>query len=272
MRHVHLRLSVRGAIVAVALVALNLAAALAAARHYPRPALPFYPYMNTTVIAPDGSIFLYDHEAPPGKPPRLLRPPRPTLLKIWSPVAASAAFTLLVLFIALRRPAWWRRIAPPDWRRFRAWFTVRRSVIAAFLAGLNLAGAIATASYYPRPLYLPIPVNTGARWHPRTSIFTEKDGTLAIHDMSIPGHTLAIRSDGSHTLYEGGRGSIDLTRRPPQGVGDLRPLETRPHRLLRPPRPTLLLIWSPVLASVTLSLVILSVARRHSVRGLESTP
>ncbi|MBX6314881.1 MAG: hypothetical protein IRY99_18485 [Isosphaeraceae bacterium] len=101
-------------------------------------------------------------------------------------------------------------------------FTVRQMMIMVALVGLNLAGAIATSKYYPRPPYLSVGYGNG-----RGFIYYKADGTIL---------------QGSGNAETGYR----LTR-----------------VIRRPPRPSLLQIWSPVLASVAITLGVLVVAVRY---------
>lgn len=299
------RLTVRGLGIAVALIALNLAGAIATARSYPRPIfLPVlvnkhgdglqliregdgaYAISNRRVAGglcvdrTDGSRTLYagdinDPRPLEHRPHLVIRPPRPTLLRIWAPVLAGASITLLTLTLALRDPPRPPRFGPPDRPGPAMRLSPRGLVIALALASLNLAAAVVTTGSYPRPIFVPPSVSNGLNWSRRARIVTEADGTLAIHDASVPGRTLVIRSDGSHSLYEDSPQSNDPTRRPRASAGgtqppargdstDPRPLGRPPYLVIRPPRPTLLRIWAPVASSVAASLMILSVLARRS--------
>lgn len=101
--------TLKASLIAVALVALNLAAAVATSRHYPRKHAT--PHRGVA----GGSFLLFDGEATRqiydpvdielGKPIEyrltrvIIHPRRPSLLAIWSPILASASITLLVLLV-----------------------------------------------------------------------------------------------------------------------------------------------------------------------------
>jgi hypothetical protein len=257
------------ALIGVALIALNLSMGLKAYRHYPRQKISPGAGLiessahRTYVDGVDGSFLIYDQIARPGEPPKVVQPPRLTLLDIWSPVLGSGAITLLAI-IAMRNGAWRR------WPRLR--ISARGLLIMVALIGLNFAGAMAAWSYYPRPLYVPIPVHTGEDWGSINIIGFDKNDDLVIRDRSIPGHTLVIKSDGSQTLYQYEivfhkiplNAAERASYKPPKP--NPRPLESYPHRVIRPPRPTLLRIWSPVLACAAITLLVLVAMARRAAR------
>lgn len=103
-------------LIVVALVGVNLAGAIATSKYYPRK--QYLPVSTGTgggrrmvFYYGDGSVVAYygDFERSPsiiGKRSEVLtpaRPPEPSLVRIWSPVAASAMVTLLTLIVVLRR-------------------------------------------------------------------------------------------------------------------------------------------------------------------------
>lgn len=98
------RFTVLGMMVAIALVALNLAVASATHRAFPkRPPLPVSigNGRGVWVINLDGSEFYARGNAERGySNPRMIRPPRPTLSWRLSPVAAGLSVSLLLLGVA----------------------------------------------------------------------------------------------------------------------------------------------------------------------------
>lgn len=117
-------------------------------------------------------------------------------------------------------------------RRPRVRITVCGLMFAVALVGLNLAASIATSKHYPRKVYLPVIISNGDE-HGRTMYY----------------------GDGSVIYYEG------------DPFDNKMPLEDRPHVVVRPPRPpppSILRIWSPVIASGTVTLLALVVAWRRA--------
>lgn len=115
-------------------------------------------------------------------------------------------------------------------RRPRVAFTVRGLGIAVALVGINLAGAIATSKFYPRPHFLPVIDGTGG------------------------GRRVVLyHGDGSVTAHYG-----DFEQSP--SVAGRRSEVIRPAR---PPGPSLMRIWSPVVASAMITLLTLAVAVRR---------
>ena len=215
-----LRFSVRAVLALVVVAAVNLAAARATSRHYPRPRV--WPTRSASgdrffVNGEDGSHTVYMRDTHTGRldAPRVIHPPRPTLLRVWSPVIASSAVTFAVLAIAILRK---RRIRPGP------------IALAAALLMTNLAAAVVTASYYPRPELL---------WSSEGLVWNSP----------VP------ETGRSYTIYQGKVFEKDgkLTRE------------------LLSTRPTLLRIWSPVIASSLITLVILTFAALHK-RRVASCP
>jgi hypothetical protein len=99
-----LQFSVRAILVAILLVGLNIAAARATLGYYPRQPVVggrhwnFFGYIHTGT-RPDGSEVKYwvgpNDNIFHLKNPHMIRPPRTTLLRIWSPVMGSIAVSLL---------------------------------------------------------------------------------------------------------------------------------------------------------------------------------
>jgi hypothetical protein len=117
-------------------------------------------------------------------------------------------------------------------RRPRARLTVRWMMIAVALVGLNLAGAIAISRFYAQavPTTVPVPLP---------------------HTVQAGGRFITYHADGSITTVSG-------------NLEDPTPLKDRPSTLLKPPTRRLplphLRIWFPVIASVTISLLVIGVA------------
>ncbi len=108
----------------------------------------------------------------------------------------------------------------------RVLFTTRGMMITVALVGLNLAGAIATSKYYPRKYILQVSSTSRGRLYT-----TMLDGSV-----------------------------IEEEWNPRVGV----PPGSRP-RVVQPPNPppTLLRIWTPVIAAATITLLILMGASRR---------
>jgi hypothetical protein len=104
------RMSTRGWMIAVGLIGLNLAAAIATSKCYPRPTpyLPvgyggggWYIQYSAEGRVEEGEVNL---ETGYKRRTRVWRlPPRPTLLQIWFPVIAGVGISLLTLGVAWRR-------------------------------------------------------------------------------------------------------------------------------------------------------------------------
>ena len=109
--------------IAVALIGLNLAAVVSTSAFYPRPRPPARVkiangrgYVSYLV---EGQVEYGRGNAETGyRRTRVeLLTPRPTLLRIWSPVIASAGASILVLGVAARR--WARTVEPESTHRER---------------------------------------------------------------------------------------------------------------------------------------------------------
>jgi hypothetical protein len=106
-----MRVTVRRMLLLTLLAALNLAAGLATSRSYPRPkAIPLkYGSRNVMIeFFEDGSAIAHrtGRRGMLGPPtdPRVIKPPRPTLARIWSPVLMSATISALALLVAWKGP------------------------------------------------------------------------------------------------------------------------------------------------------------------------
>lgn len=182
MRWRNTQFSVRWAMIAVALIGLNLGAALATSRYYPRPPQISVGYgggQGSIWYLSDGSILLGSGNAEFQLEHVVRRLPPLTLLQIWSPVIAAAAVTVLVLILASRSPT-------PRHRRSRARFLARWAVIALALVGLNLAAAVYSPPWSRDQTYDPI-------WQ---SSFRMGEGTMI------------CQPDGSILAYQGAPGEI----------------------------------------------------------------
>lgn len=96
--------SVRAVLAAIAIIAINLAAARATSRHYPRPRIfPTTIAMGHQVFVngEDGGYIVYKRDMRTGRryDPQVIRPPLPSLLRVWSPVIGSTTLTLVVLVL-----------------------------------------------------------------------------------------------------------------------------------------------------------------------------
>ncbi len=105
MSRPRLQFGLRWLIVAVALAALNMVAILDSLKHYPRrPIIPMIVEWGggaRYITKADGSQYV-DWPSNPGRPPRMLHGPRPTLPRVWAPVIASGTASLVVLFALAR--------------------------------------------------------------------------------------------------------------------------------------------------------------------------
>ena len=229
-------------------------------------------------------------------------PRRPTLLQIWSPVLASASVTVLLFMVLPARLVPRHHRGPPSAAgdlaaRRSPLRPARWATTAAALIGLNIAGAVygpfpepgqeqpcpgifkepsivpdeqggllfqdrvrglvkrpangegerlATASDYPLPLHLDDgPTNP------------TQGGGARVKD------TIVYKSDGSVVAYDGNPGLIER-------------LVSRP-RVIQPPTRSFLEVWWPVIASVSITILVLGIlwcrARRNRpISGTLPTP
>jgi hypothetical protein len=209
------RLTVRSLIIAVALVGINLAAAIVTSNYYlrkqPHIVSAFGNGNRFVASFSDGSVRVGEGDLGTGKyrftriePPP---PPPPSLLQIWSPVIASVSITLLALIA--------RRAIARAIRRLRARFTLRSMIIAVFLVVLNIAGIIATLNSYPRK-----PHRSGSGNLGPANVVRDANGITSIYaKVAGTGYRLA-------------------------------------EVLREPLPPTLLQIWSSVIASTSITLLV----------------
>jgi hypothetical protein len=204
---------------------------------------------------------------------------RPTSVEIWSPVIASASITLLASIVFLGRSVVGRRPAAPnavsDLAARRSPFRLaRRTMIAAAMIGLNVAGA--TYGPYPEPgEERPRPA---VFWDP--AVFPDKQGGFLARsvrgprayrlfhrpakgggerpatadDFPLPQHqldsrnrvldTIVYQRDGSVVAYDGNAGLADL-------------LFSRP-RVIQPPTRSFFEAWWPVVTAGSLTVFFLA--------------
>jgi hypothetical protein len=131
-----------------------------------------------------------------------------------------------------------------DMRSSRLRFTTRSLMLAVLLAGLNLAGALATSSYYPRQQLVLGDLNN---FSARTIGHTDEHGltyTYQVRGSEKPGWRMSDPRRG-----------------------------WRMSELRRDPvPPTLLQMWSPIMASVSISLLILLIPFGSRASGRRSAP
>jgi hypothetical protein len=233
--------------IATALVGLNLAGAIATAKYYPRPNPPqpvtIYSRGGGAGYSTDGRWRLYYEDLSTGRDrlDRLVRveslPPRPTLPRIWAPVMASVTISILVVIIIAAGLQ--QRIQTLAVEAVRAVggavvrtsrrLTVRHAMIAVALVGLNLAGLIATVKSHPRPA-------------PNRSLHYERRASAGVWRKDPSGIWLLSVDEGDDRHPPG-------VIPPPKG-----------------PKPTPLRIWSPLLASSTVTLAVLIGTARFTLR------
>lgn len=109
MRLIRALSTVRGLSIAIALIALNIAAAIRTSRDYPRPVV--HPDMmigngrGFSIYHADGSVDVGVGNAETGwhLTKKAAIPPRKTLLAIWAPVIGATSLTILVAAFAMRK-------------------------------------------------------------------------------------------------------------------------------------------------------------------------
>jgi hypothetical protein len=272
------RLTIRCVMTAVALVALNLAAAIATAKSFPGqnrlPREQSGPVCASYTDDGDGNFCLNLSALETGA--RLVRivmgPARPRLLEIWSPVIVSVSITFLVMLVPLGRSSTLpRRARADDEGDISAGFcpgrpAARWVMIASSLVGLNLASVayrprLQPSEQKPPPHHflfyttaflelsggsfaqLESPVNSK-----RSSLFPRRaDGQTRVLD------TIVYRSDGSIVAYKGSPGLVGRMLSWPS--------------VIQSPTRSLAEMWWPVVASISITLLFLgrlrSQARAH---------
>jgi hypothetical protein len=176
-----MRFAIQSVMVAVAMAALNLGGAIAVSKTRPRAFVMKYSrssgQLRTSDFPTDAlrCLFRRDTSANLVVKRALQEPLAETLAQIWSPVIASASFTILVLALSLSRPLELRRgprgqvdeiprERPMRWRQ-----VTNRVMIAVALIGLNFAGAVYPPTLGPAELELalqwtcPISARAGRR-------------------------------------------------------------------------------------------------------------
>jgi hypothetical protein len=100
--------TLRGLLITVALISMYLLAFVAVSRHYPRAIFPWLVNGNNhaSYIVDEDGRYIVCRVGSFGELTdfRVIGPPRPTLLRIWSPAIFSLALTGLAIALALRRP------------------------------------------------------------------------------------------------------------------------------------------------------------------------
>ena len=128
MQRCAIRFSLCWMLTMVALVGSNLAAGIATSQYYPRPrnhqvAIMYGRGSSTIAYRPDGSIVRYEGGLENDRRPLSSRPfvfiqppspPPPSLLRIWSPVIASARRSRCWSSSSPSGAAWRRRAGPPS--------------------------------------------------------------------------------------------------------------------------------------------------------------
>ncbi len=283
MPRLRMQFTVRTLAIFVALIALNLAAAITSWRWYlDSLAQPGEEQdrLGSWAVAPGGPVdaihVVVARSVKTGEHlERVVWPvPPPNLLQIFSPVIASVSITLLVLTVPWASPAPRSHRAPSatgstEESSPSRHGAVRLAMIVAALIGLNVASAVY------RPLPDPDRNRPDTRGFPQyflsidakyqASFLSEKgqfvivwsNGTTARPQHNdVEGHvleTIVYRPDGAIVYYEGSPG---LFRR----------LFTWPH-VIREPSRTMLEMWWPVPIAAAITLLVLrtlwSQARRH---------
>jgi hypothetical protein len=223
MRRFRLQFTIGSLVFAVALAGLNLAGIVASVRSSVQSRVVGRDTSGTTVRWDINGRTYYDSTDADGvrRIDRVLaNPPAPTLQQIWSPLIASASFTIVVLGIDQVR------------RRLRGKLTIRFVIVALALVGLNFAAAVVTWRSFQNGSPLPR-IWSGPAWLAYT--------------------------DGSEGIVR-----LDLVD-PKTGA-----------RLIRVVMgqfpPSLVEIWSPVIASVSISLLVFLVPFENLASWLQSVP
>jgi hypothetical protein len=247
-------------------------------------------------------VYLYDdgmveigrgHGTPRQEITRIVRAPStPTTLQLWSPLIASVLLTILVFVVPLTRPDLERHGAAPAGdplsatqpRRLRlvgGWL-----VIVSALVGLNLAAARYRRAPDPYDDRLESPLRSTA------DIFVKPDGGVeprpvggsflvvkpdGFHGVKSFGGTLKSYADGTFVSYDerGVRVGYEYDRSRTLGTivyrpdGSIvgyggRPGEMRaPPHVIRPPLRSFLEMWWPVVASASITLLVLGILWRQ---------
>ena len=330
MKRFRTRFTLRSLMIAVALVGINIAGAIATAKHYPsqsnsgrgssdRPRRQSISKSTAFIISKEGrgwsrgSSFIFSRADGTIEIGRrrygtrrtdikriVLPPPPPTLLQIWSPLIASILVTILVLVVACERPALQHRsvhsngAAPTLVRLQRLWLAARWLIIVMALVGLNLVAALYRPPPDPYDDQLESPIRSSA------DLLVKPDGGIEIQPLG--GERLVMKPDGGYE-YRAFAGRIVIkadgravSQPPPDGdvappdYGDYRGciLGTivykpngsivgyegkpgqmlHPTHLIRPPTRSFLEMWWPVIASASITILVLGIMWRHVRRQL----
>ncbi len=209
-------------------------------------------------------------------------PRRPTLLQIGAPIIASASITLLVFLVLLGRPASRRRRdAPQDSGGLEAQRSplrlVRWATIAAALISLNVAGAVygpfpEPGEEQPCPAVFMDPAMVpdeqgGLLFRDRANRVVkrsangggERPATAADYPLPLHGYDGYTHRGGARvkdTVEYRSDGSVVAYEGNP---GLMERLASRP-RVIRPPTRSFLAVWWPVIGSLSISLVVIGIS------------
>jgi hypothetical protein len=270
VRHLRAQYTNRTLLTAVGLVGLNLAGAVLTSNFYPRnPIRVGVESFGATAVVRDASGLTSIYQRVPAAGYRLIEvirePLPPTLLRIWSPLIASTAITLLVLVVPPARLASRTTTTISNAggdspiRPNLRWRVARVAAIVAALFGLNLAGVVSRAPPVRSDIALDYPNLFGGV--PSALVFRTDSQTvvrLPVDWSDLPGppaygerdrsggyriseETIDYKTNGSIVAYGGSPGQMPF----------------RSH-VIRPPMRSLLEIWSPVVTSASITLLVLA--------------
>ena len=285
------RFAIQSVMVAVAMAALNLRGAIAVSKTRPRAFVMkssrSSDQLRTSNFPTDAlrCLFRRDTSANLVVKRALQEPLAETLAQIWSPVIASASFTILVLALSLSRPLELRRgprgqvdeiprERPMRWRQ-----VTNRVMIAVALIGLNFAGAAYSPTLGPAELELALQYHKGGiylikadgSFEPQHTgqehlIFTRyrvpstgqalsplEVANAESHGISVT--TIVLGTDGSILGYGGRPGDVTST-----------PI------VLRRPLRSLLGMWWPLIASTLATMLVAVVLWRRARRDRSEGP
>ncbi len=252
MKRLRTRFGIRSLMIAVALVGLNLAGAIAVAKHHPswtnrgRGSSPHPQVISRTwhsIVSKEGrglqqskSSFIFlrlngtieigrgIYGSPREQIKRIvLAPTAPTTLQIWSPLIASVSVTILMVVAPRKRPGSQRGgihsngdSLSPRWLR-RLWLVVRWLMIVMALVGLNLVATLYRPAPAPFDDLLESPIRSTADLlvKPNGGIEIQPHGNPLVMKPDGGAGRLVIKADGSADSQSptGGHG-------PPAGYGD----------------------------------------------------
>jgi hypothetical protein len=254
MQMPRVRISLRLIMVAIALIVLNLQGAIATWKRHALPG-PFLPitFMEHNRYSTQGRDFVESGDWYDGSEHQThvrYYPPKPTLLDVWSPVILSSALTLFVAAVIFgprkesERPAsWFARV----WgMQFTPAVRATRGLALIFgVIGLNIVGAMATLENRPPALG---PLTPDPRGGGRF-IQYKLNGTVdsVLENFGAP--LAAACRDGGWRVQFNFDGTTEYVLKE-RGTGFRRITETIWRR---PPRPGLLQVCSPIIASSAIS-------------------